>query len=99
MPASLLDRASEGKLAYLSRKLPTFASDNDVSRLVLVRDGQTFELDRASGDFGAWTVDVLHKDNGRNIATARDPLTGTRFVSAGYDFVPDQLYVNQIVSS
>lgn len=50
VPASLLEKVTAGPLAYLDRTLPTFPTDADVTKLVLVRDGQTYELSREKKD-------------------------------------------------
>lgn len=50
VPATLLDQATEGELAYLSRKLPTFAFNSEVSKVLLVRDGRTYEMDKVSDE-------------------------------------------------
>src|SRR5207244_12930173 len=48
VPATLLDKVTDGKLAYLNRKLPTFTGE--VSKIMLEREGHTFEIDRESDD-------------------------------------------------
>jgi hypothetical protein len=50
VPASLFDKASEDKLAYLDRKLPALGSHSDMTKVVLTRGGQTFEMDRVKDD-------------------------------------------------
>jgi Domain of unknown function (DUF4340) len=50
VPASLLDKVSEDRLAYLDRRLPAFGSQSDVTKIVLTRGGQTFEMDRVKDD-------------------------------------------------
>jgi hypothetical protein len=50
VPVTLLEKATEGKLAYLNRKLPNFAFNSEVSKVVLVHGGRTYEIDKASGD-------------------------------------------------
>jgi hypothetical protein len=50
VPATLLDKATEGKLAYLSRKLPNFAVNSEVSKVVVARGGQTYEMDKITDD-------------------------------------------------
>jgi hypothetical protein len=46
VPVNVLDKAEEGKLAYLIRKLPSYGFSNEVTKVVLTRGGETFELDR-----------------------------------------------------
>jgi hypothetical protein len=46
VPASVLKTVERNKLAYLDPSLPPFPPDADVRKLVLVRDGETYELDR-----------------------------------------------------
>ncbi|MFN4258669.1 MAG: DUF4340 domain-containing protein [Gemmataceae bacterium] len=41
---SLARSVDQDKLAFLDRQLPTFPRDADVTKIVLTRDGQTFEL-------------------------------------------------------
>lgn len=53
VPTTLLDKVTEGKLAFLSRKLPTFAFNTEVSKVVVVRDGRTYEMDKANDDKAA----------------------------------------------
>jgi Domain of unknown function (DUF4340) len=55
VPANLLEKVTEGKLAYLSHKLPSFASELDVTRLTLTRGNQTVELERAKDAKGVST--------------------------------------------
>lgn len=50
VPATLLDKINAGPLAYLDRTLPTFPPTADVTKVVLVRDGQTYELDKEKKD-------------------------------------------------
>jgi hypothetical protein len=49
VPATLLDKLTEGKLAYLSHKLPNFGVNSQVNKILLARDGQSYEMDK-SGD-------------------------------------------------
>src|SRR5207245_9575932 len=55
VPANVLDKAEEGKLAYLIRKLPSYGFSNEVTKVVLTRGGETFELERTKDDKGATT--------------------------------------------
>jgi hypothetical protein len=50
VPASLLDKVMEGKLAYLSHKLPSFGFNSEVSKIVIARGGQTYEIDKAGDE-------------------------------------------------
>jgi hypothetical protein len=50
VPATLLDKATEGKLAFLSRKLPNFAVNSEVSKVRVTRGGQTYEIDKITDD-------------------------------------------------
>src|SRR5262249_44721123 len=45
-PASVLDKVLQKPLAYLDRTLPSFPPDADVTKLVIERDGQTFEIEK-----------------------------------------------------
>lgn len=44
VPASLLDRLTQGKLAYLDRRLPTFAMNANISKLTLSHGKEPIEL-------------------------------------------------------
>ncbi|HLJ92225.1 MAG TPA: DUF4340 domain-containing protein [Gemmataceae bacterium] len=48
VPGSLLDKVTEGKVGYLSRKLANFAFNTEVSKIMLVHDGRTYELDKTT---------------------------------------------------
>jgi Domain of unknown function (DUF4340) len=50
IPGSVLDRASEGKLAYFDRRFPAKSYPNDAIKVVLTRDGTTFEMSRSRTD-------------------------------------------------
>ncbi len=52
IPDTLYDKVTAGPLAYLSRKLPSFAEQP--SRVTITRDGQTFVLEK--GDKSYWTI-------------------------------------------
>jgi hypothetical protein len=45
-PASVLDKVSQKPLAYLDRTLPFFPLEGDVTKLVIERGGQTFEIEK-----------------------------------------------------
>jgi hypothetical protein len=55
VPAGLFDKASAGQLAYLSRKLPASGSVADVSKVLLTRGSQMYELEKVSPDKGPTT--------------------------------------------
>lgn len=52
VPQTLLDQVRKGPLAYLDRSIPAFntslASDEDVTKIELIRSGETYEIERAS---------------------------------------------------
>ncbi len=50
VPGSVLDRVSEGKLAYFDRRLPSQTYPNDAIKVVLTRDGTTYEMTRTHTD-------------------------------------------------
>ncbi len=50
VPDTLLTKVSEGPLAYLERILPSFSSDADVTKLVLQRGSETYEVDKEKKD-------------------------------------------------
>jgi hypothetical protein len=50
VPASVLDKVSEGKVAYFDRKLPTFGSVADVNKVVFNRGTTTYEIDKTAKD-------------------------------------------------
>lgn len=50
VPGSVLDRASEGKLAYFDKRFPAKQYSEDAVKVVLTRDGTTFEMDRTRND-------------------------------------------------
>src|SRR5207244_13507732 len=45
-PAGVLDKVLQKPLAYLDRVLPSFPPDGDVTKLVIERGGQTFEIEK-----------------------------------------------------
>lgn len=49
VPTSLFDQVKRGKLAYLEHKLPDFSRD-EVTKIVLNREGKTIELEAAKKD-------------------------------------------------
>jgi hypothetical protein len=48
VPVGVLDKVLQKSLAYLDRTLPTFAPNGDVTKLVIERNGQTFEIEKES---------------------------------------------------
>jgi hypothetical protein len=50
VPATLLDKATEGKLAYLERKLPSFGFGADLTKVVLNRGGDTYEIEKVKDE-------------------------------------------------
>jgi hypothetical protein len=53
VPATLLDKASEGKLAYLDRKLPSFGFGADLTKVVLARGGESYEIEKTKDEKSA----------------------------------------------
>jgi hypothetical protein len=80
VPASLFDKVSEDKLAYLDRRLPVFGTNSDVTKIVLTRGGQTFEMDRVKDDKNPnqWKMVQPKELAGRNAESTKvDRLLGT----------------------
>jgi hypothetical protein len=50
VPDTLLAKVMDGPLAYLERILPSFSSGAEVTKLVLERGGQTYEIDKEKKD-------------------------------------------------
>jgi Domain of unknown function (DUF4340) len=50
VPASVVEKAAEGRLAYLVKKLPEFGSVTDVSKLVLTRGKESYEIEKLKPD-------------------------------------------------
>src|SRR6202035_5787143 len=46
VPATLLAKADQGRLAFLDKTLPSFSENADVTGLVLQRGGQTYDIDK-----------------------------------------------------
>lgn len=77
VPASILDRITEGRLAYLDKTLPSFRPDADIPRIVIVRnDGkQTIELvrEKKQDEKGpaVWRIKQPKELEGRTADTAK----------------------------
>jgi hypothetical protein len=66
--ASLLDKVSEGKIAYLDRKLPSFASNAEPAKVVILRGRETVEVDREKKDDkspAVWKIQQPKEQAGR----------------------------------
>src|SRR5262249_30033617 len=50
VPSTLLEKLSEGKLAYLDRKIPSFAFGADLSKIVLDRPSGIYELEKTKDE-------------------------------------------------
>src|SRR5262249_36730583 len=50
VPATLLDKVTQPKLAYYEKTLPSFEKQEDVTRLLVLRDGITYEIEREKKD-------------------------------------------------
>jgi hypothetical protein len=46
VPAALVEKVAEGRVAYLDRTLPSFPADSQFVKVQLVRNGETFEVER-----------------------------------------------------
>jgi len=71
VPVSLLDKVSEGKLAYLDHKLPSFLTSG-VTKIVLERGGDSFEIEKPKDDKGGNAWKMKHPKG----ATARNAEAG-----------------------
>jgi hypothetical protein len=69
VPASVLTQVSEGKLAYLDRKLPSFGLTSDVTKVVLTRANETYEIDKDAKTPETWKL-VQPKDQSGRTADA-----------------------------
>jgi hypothetical protein len=59
VPATLLSKVDQGRLAYLDRTLPSFSENADVAGLLLERGGQTFDIEKEKKDDktpGVWKL-------------------------------------------
>jgi hypothetical protein len=50
VPATLLAKADQGRLAFLDKTLPSFSENADVTGLVLQRGGQTYNIEKEKKD-------------------------------------------------
>ncbi|MBL8795170.1 MAG: DUF4340 domain-containing protein [Planctomycetia bacterium] len=50
VPEGLIDRVTDGKLAYLDKTLPLFKTDDEVTKVVLTQPDGVFELEREKKD-------------------------------------------------
>jgi hypothetical protein len=50
VPISMLEKASEPKLAYLERRLPSFGTTDEIAKLTLTRGSETLGIDRVKDD-------------------------------------------------
>ncbi|HZT36107.1 MAG TPA: DUF4340 domain-containing protein, partial [Nitrososphaera sp.] len=71
VPATLLDKVSEGKLAYLERKLPSFTTAL-VTRVLLQRGNDVYEIEKPKDDKAlTWKVKQPKDLAGRNADNAK----------------------------
>src|SRR5205823_4590542 len=58
VPDKLLGLVEQGELAFLDRTLPSFSESAEVTKLVIVRSGETYELTRDKDAAGAavWKI-------------------------------------------
>jgi Domain of unknown function (DUF4340) len=59
VPATLLGKVDQGRLAFLDRTLPSFSENADVAGLVLERGGQTYDIEKEKKDdksAGVWKL-------------------------------------------
>jgi hypothetical protein len=77
---ALFDKVTAGRLAYLSRTLPSFTGDP--TQFTISRGGQKFLLDK--GDKSFWTIKEPKEFAGRRASaeTVKTILDGLRFVTA-----------------
>jgi hypothetical protein len=83
VPEALLDKARQGPLAYVDRNLPHFSEGGpfgmptDVTKLVLERDGKTFEMTREAKAGSPWKFEKPTDMAGRTADTqALDQILG-----------------------
>jgi Domain of unknown function (DUF4340) len=67
VPATLLDKASEGRLAYLDRKLPALAFSAEISKVSISRGSETYEVQKNKDDkTNTWKIEQPKNLKGRN---------------------------------
>jgi hypothetical protein len=72
VPASLLEKVAEPKLAYLERKLPSFGPASEVNKLTLIRGSETEEIDRLKDDKStSWKIVQPKGRAGRTADTSK----------------------------
>ncbi len=71
--ASILDKVSEGKLAYFDRRLPAKPFPSDAVKVVLTRDGVSYEMarTRANKEMTPWKLTAPKDLAGRTVETAK----------------------------
>ena len=73
VPATILDKVSEGKLAYFDRRLPVKPFPSDAVKIVLTRDGITYEMarTRADKDMTPWKLTLPKDMAGRTVENVK----------------------------
>ncbi len=59
VPATLLGKVDQGRLAFLDKTLPSFSENADIAGLVLERSGQTYDIEKEKKDDkspGVWKL-------------------------------------------
>jgi hypothetical protein len=71
--ASILDKVSEGKLAYFDRRLPVKPFTSDAVKVVLTRDGAAYEMARTRSDkeMTPWKLSAPKDLAGRTVENAK----------------------------
>jgi hypothetical protein len=90
VPVSVLEKVDQKPLAYLERIIPTFSERDEVTKLVIERDGQTYEVDKEKKDEKSEAVWKLKKPAdaaGRNA----DAFTVFGIISDLRQLKPDKL--------
>ena len=85
----LADRLADNSLAYLDRKLPAMPAEDTITRITVLRDGETYELERAgkkddSPGTSTWNVQAPAAFKGRTADPGRiaNLLNGFRLLNA-----------------
>ncbi|HEV8062385.1 MAG TPA: DUF4340 domain-containing protein [Gemmataceae bacterium] len=99
VPGSVLDRVSEGKLAYFDHRLPIQTYPNDAIKVVLSRDGTTYEMTRTHADkeMTPWKLSLPKDLAGRtveNVKIQRILATFARLVAV--KLIADKLTENDL---